>query len=256
LPVTTAGDRVLPPPGQRVVSIFEEIARAVGQPLESGARVLDFGAGAGRHVGEFRAAGYDAWGVDQIHVSHEAGSVETEFLRRVEPPDYVLPFADAEFDFVYSTSVMEHVLDPGGALAEIARVLRSGGLSIHVFPARWRPIEPHMLVPFGGRFQSFATMRLWARLGIRNGFQRGLPATTTALANTQYAKTGISYPTGREWELRARALFPEVEWSEPAYIRASQHVSRLSRLLARFADAPGVQRCYRTVHTRVLVLRR
>jgi SAM-dependent methyltransferase len=255
VPVTTAGDRVLPPPGQRVVAIFEQIARAAEQALEPGARVLDFGAGAGRHVGEFRAAGYDAWGVDQIHVSHEAGSAELEFLRRVEPPDYILPFADAEFDFVYSTSVMEHVLDPGRALAEIARVLRSGGLSIHVFPARWRPIEPHMLVPLGGRFQSFAVMRLWARLGIRNGFQRGLPATTTALANTQYAKTGISYPTAREWELRARALFRVVEWSEPVYIRASQDVSRLSRMLAPLADAPGVQRCYRTLHTRVLVLR-
>jgi SAM-dependent methyltransferase len=242
--LTTAGTRVLPPPGQRVVKVFEHIACAAGQPLEPSARILDFGAGAGRHVGE------------QVHLSHEAGSVETAFLRRVEPPDYVLPFVDEDFDFVYSTSVMEHVLDPGSALAEIARVLRPGGLSIHVFPARWRPIEPHMLVPFGGRFQSFTLMRMWARLGIRNSFQRGLPATTTALANTQYAKTGISYPTATEWELRAAALFSAVEWSEPAYIRGSRHVSRLSRLLARVADAPGLQRCYRTLHTRVLVLRR
>jgi SAM-dependent methyltransferase len=239
-----------------VVELFEHIASAAGQPLEPGARVLDFGAGAGRHVGEFRGAGYDAWGVDQIHTSHEAGSVEARFLRRVDPPDYVLPFPDGDFDFVYSTSVMEHVLDPGGALAEIARVLRLGGLSIHVFPARWRPIEPHMLVPFGGRFQSFALMRLWARLGVRNGFQHGLPVDDTALANTQYAKTGINYPTATEWELRAAPLFSLVRWSERDYIRGSEGISRLSRLLAPIADVPGVQSAYRALHTRVLVLRR
>ncbi len=256
LDLTTAGVRVLPPPGQRVVQVFEHIARASGQPLEPAARVLDFGSGAGRHVAEFRDAGYDAWGVDQMHGSHEAGSVETTYLRRVDPPDYVLPFADGEFDFVYSTSVMEHVLDPGGALAEIKRVLRPGGLSIHIFPPRWRPIEPHMLVPFGGRFQSFALMRIWARFGIRNNFQRGLSVTATALANTQYAKTGISYPTATEWELRASALFCSVEWSERAYIRASRHISRLSRLIVPVADVPGLERAYRTLHTRVLVLRR
>jgi SAM-dependent methyltransferase len=94
-----------------VVGVFEHIAQAQQHPLRKGARVLDFGAGAGRHVAEFRSAGYDAWGVDQSYISHEAGAVEEAYLRRVEPPDYVLPFERDEFDFVYSTSTMEHVLD-------------------------------------------------------------------------------------------------------------------------------------------------
>jgi SAM-dependent methyltransferase len=188
--------------------------------------------------------------------SHEQGSVEPEYLKRVDPPDYRLPFEHASLDFVYSTSVMEHVLDPGGALAEIARVLRPGALSIHVFPARWRPIEPHMYVPFGGRFQSFALMRLWARLGIRNGHQRELPATETALRNTQYAKTGISYPTAREWELRAAPLFTSVEWAERDYVQAGRGVSRVSRRAAPVIGLPGAEALYRALHTRVLVLRR
>src|SRR4051794_10142320 len=100
MPSTTAGERVLPPPSQRVVAIFEAIARAAGQPLRRNMRVLDFGAGAGRHVAEFRDAGYDAWGVDQAFTSHEAGSSGLEFLRRVEPPHYVLPFDAGNFDFV------------------------------------------------------------------------------------------------------------------------------------------------------------
>jgi SAM-dependent methyltransferase len=254
--MTVAGTRALPPPEQRVVAIFEHIAKQAGSPLDHGMRVLDFGAGAGRHVAEFRDAGYDAWGSDQEFTSHAQGAVETEFLRPVEPPDYVLPFDDGEFAFVYSTSVMEHVLDPGQALAQIARVLRPDGLSIHVFPARWRPIEPHMFVPLGGRFNSFQILRLWATFGIRNGFQQGLPATEVALRNAQYAKTGISYPTALEWRLRAEPLFSDVGWAERDFVRSTRGLRPVSRLLRRIIGLPGMEGLYRALHTRVLVLRR
>jgi len=252
-----AGSDVLPPPRQRAVAIFEHIAERHGHPLVPGrVRVLDFGAGAGRHVAEFRHAGYDAWGVDQSFSSHAEGSANEEFLVHVSPPEYRLPFPDRHFDLVYSTSVMEHVLNPGQALEEIARVLRSDGISIHVFPSRWRPIEPHMFVPLGGRFQSLMIMRLWARLGIRNDWQRGLPATEVALANVQFCKTGISYPTATEWRMRAGRLFASVDWAERDFIAASTGVSRISGALAPVAAMPVVERLYRGLHTRVLVLRR
>lgn len=244
----------LPPPSQRFVGVFEHIAGAVRRPLGTDDAVLDFGAGAGRHVAEFRAAGYEAVGVDQEFVSHEEGSVQTQFLHRVDPPDYLLPFADDTFDFVYSTSVMEHVVDPGGALAEIARVLRPDGLSIHCFPSRWRPREPHMYLPFGGRFNSYAHMALWARLGVRNEHQRGLGATEVALRNVQYAKTGLSYPTAREWRLRSESLFADVRWGERAYIEATQPISTASRLVAPLRALPGIEALYRGLHTRALVL--
>ena len=38
-----------------------------------------------------------------------------------------LPFADGEFDLVFCSQVIEHVLDADLALAELARVLRPGG---------------------------------------------------------------------------------------------------------------------------------
>jgi len=243
---------VLPPLSQRVVAEFEHIAASCGHTI--GNDVLDFGAGAGRHVAEFRSAGYDAVGVDQQFTSHAEGQVERAFLQLVEPPDYVLPFNGASFDFVFSTSVMEHVLDPGRALGEIARVLRPGGCSIHVFPSRWRPIEPHMFTPFGGRFQSFCWMLLWATLGVRNSFQQGLHAREVALRNTQFAKTGISYPTAREWRLRAQPLFREVRWAERPYLEATQKISRVSQTLHPLIGLPGLTCAYRALHTRVLVL--
>ena len=247
--------RVLPPVDQRIVPIFEHIARTVGRPLDRGWEILDFGAGAGRHVAEFREAGYEAIGVDRAHRSHEAGSVESEFLRTVEAPDYRLPMPDGSFDFVYSTSVMEHVIEPGSALAEIARVLRPGGLSIHAFPSRWRPVEPHMFTPFGGRVQNYWANRTWAALGVRNQWQQGMGAREVALRNTQYGKSGISYPSATEWELRAGPLFEGQLWAERPYIEATAAVSGISRRLGPLLDLPGLERVYRTFHTRVLVLK-
>jgi SAM-dependent methyltransferase len=247
--------RVLPAPSQRFVPVFEHIARAVNQPLQPTADVLDFGAGAGRHVAEFREAGYNAVGADQEFASHEKGFVETRFLHRVDPPDFVLPFENDSFDFVYSTSVMEHVVDPGAALGEIARVLRPEGLSVHCFPSRWRPREPHMYTPFGGRFNCFLLLQLWARLGIRNVHQQGLPAADVALRNAQYVKTGLSYPTAWEWRLRSEALFASVGWAEGPYIEATQTISSLSRRLAPVLSIPGLAWLYRGLHTRVLVLK-
>ena len=251
-----AGERRLPPPGQRVVAILEAMALAAGAPLAPGSRVLDFGAGAGRHVAEFLEAGYDALGVDEISSAHEEGSVEERFLRRMRPPAYRLPFEDASFDFVYSTTVMEHVLDPGRALGEIARVLRPGGLSIHVFPARWRPVEPHTFVPLGGVLQSYPVLRLWAALGIRNALQREMTPTEVALWNAQYLRTGTSYPTLPEWRLRAQPHFARTQWREADFVRASRPVSRFSRAVAPLLWIPGVAALYRGLHTRVLVLHR
>jgi SAM-dependent methyltransferase len=47
-----------------------------------------------------------------------------------------LDFRDAEFDFVFSTAVFEHLPDVQAAVAEMARVLKPGGgafISIHLF---------------------------------------------------------------------------------------------------------------------------
>lgn len=45
-----------------------------------------------------------------------------------------LPFADASWDCIYASHVLEHIADDEGALREIRRVLRPGGLAILPVP--------------------------------------------------------------------------------------------------------------------------
>ncbi len=42
-----------------------------------------------------------------------------------------LPFDDGSFDVVFSVASLEHVVDPGGTVAEMRRVLKPGGVAIH-----------------------------------------------------------------------------------------------------------------------------
>jgi SAM-dependent methyltransferase len=45
-----------------------------------------------------------------------------------------LPFADARYDFVFASHVLEHVADDARALAEIRRVLKPGGVAVLPVP--------------------------------------------------------------------------------------------------------------------------
>src|SRR5262245_5756210 len=61
--------------------------------------------------------------------SRGKASFATE-LPRVRCSATDLPFADASFDFVFSSSVLEHIRDRERAFAEIRRVLRPGGVTV------------------------------------------------------------------------------------------------------------------------------
>lgn len=51
-----------------------------------------------------------------------------------------LPFADASFDLVGSTWVMEHLEEPEEAFREMGRVLRPGGHLLVLAPNAWSPV--------------------------------------------------------------------------------------------------------------------
>ena len=148
--------------------------------------------------------------------------------------------------------MFEHVLEQDLAFREIYRVLKPGGVSLHNFPSRFRPIEPHIFVPFGGVFHSNYYFLFWATMGIRNQFQKGLPAREVARRNHDYARLGINYLGGAELDSLVSAIFDRHTYQELAFLKWSRG---RSRILYRPALAfPLVARLYRFAHTRVLLL--
>ena len=240
-------------PDQQVVDLTVAILRDRGIRLEPSDKILDFGCGGGRHVYEFRDRGFNAHGVDNGAYAQPRRPEDASLFRSAErTPTYRLPYDDGEFSFVHSTSVFEHVMDYESAFREISRVLQPGGSSLHVFPARWRPIEPHMYVPFAGRFQHRSWFLLWALLGIRNEFQQGKTAAEVADLNVAYSRNGINYPTKREIIDVAARFFADAEFVEASYIRhASGRTRRLNPILRLVPQVAGL---YRAWLTRVLLL--
>ena len=107
--------------------------------LAEDARVLDVGCGALGLLG--LEPGLDITGVDMVERPDYPGP----FVRADAAAG--LPFADDEFDLVYSSSVIEHV-PPARREAFAAEVRRVGRGWLVQTPARSFPIEPHALLPF------------------------------------------------------------------------------------------------------------
>jgi SAM-dependent methyltransferase len=192
--------------------------------LNQNSRILDFGCGEGKYVYEYRDAGFDAYGFDirpAPQYRHPADEKYFGFALTGKPANvpefevdrmlYKIPFATDFFDFVFSTSTLEHVRNYDLALSEMARVMRPGGVAIHTFPARYVPVEPHIYVPFGGAIQRFPWFLLWACLGIRNQYQRHMGPIECAKNNLHYARTGLNYLKIKEILNIAGRHYREVE---------------------------------------------
>jgi SAM-dependent methyltransferase len=127
---------------------FVHYVASVAKP---GARVLDFGCGAGRLVNMLLALGYDAYGCD-IHwpgAGYSFAGPAAEFGRlKYFDTGGRLPFDDDTFDVIVSDQVFEHVVPLHASVAELERVVKPGGIMYHHFPASevWR--EGHIGIPF------------------------------------------------------------------------------------------------------------
>ena len=146
-------------------------------------RVLDVGAGFGRHV--FEAARRGARVVALDHAADEVegtrdvlgGMVETgeiagDRVTGVLRGDATrLPFADGSFDRVITSEVLEHVQDDVTAIAEMVRVLAPGGTFAATVPA-WFPEkvswmlsdEYHAPAVEGGHVRIYSKTELVAKL--------------------------------------------------------------------------------------------
>jgi demethylmenaquinone methyltransferase/2-methoxy-6-polyprenyl-1,4-benzoquinol methylase len=97
--------------------------------LPRGGHVLDVATGTGLVAAALRRRGFEVTGVDlspeMLAVAHRRFGDEVELINASAE---ALPLASASFDHLTVTHVLRYVADPGATLAELARVVRPGGL--------------------------------------------------------------------------------------------------------------------------------
>jgi SAM-dependent methyltransferase len=99
----------------------------------SGAKLLEVGCGMGTDLLQFARGGAKVTGVDltprSIEISRRHLLIYGETGEFALADCETLPFADESFDVAYSNGVLHHTPDTAGAVREIHRVLRPGGLA-------------------------------------------------------------------------------------------------------------------------------
>ncbi|RDI24736.1 class I SAM-dependent methyltransferase [Lentzea flaviverrucosa] len=177
----------------------------------TGRRILDAGCGAGPLFAALRERGAVVSGVDV-----SAGMVEQARLRlgadadlRVADLGEPLPFPDSEFDDVIASLVLHYLQDWGPALAEVRRVLRTGGrLIVSVNHPTAGYCEERLA---GGWPDYYSTYPSPARWPVGDGvvevtfWNRPLHAMTDAFAAAGFRISSISEPPPLP---EARDLFP------------------------------------------------
>jgi SAM-dependent methyltransferase len=118
--------------------------------LRAGDRLLDLGCGFGRHAFEALRRGARVVACDMavpelietravFEAMQSDGEAPPGMLATAVNGDATrLPFADASFDRIIASEVMEHVPDDLAALDELTRVLRPGGTMAVTIPS-WFP---------------------------------------------------------------------------------------------------------------------
>ena len=195
--------------------------------LGPGAKMLDFGCGAGSMVYQLRKLGFDCHGFD----IHDYVVYRSEDDRRffvfsqaintnksdtsVDKSIYRIPFPDNTFDFIFSMAAIEHVADHDLMTRECARVLKPDGIAVHRYPAKYTLVEPHIYVPLASFFHPDWWLRYWARLGVRNEFQEGLSWEQVVDINRYYIQIGLNYISRRKMRAITIRYFRNVTFYSP-----------------------------------------
>jgi SAM-dependent methyltransferase len=107
----------------------------VARTIPLGSRILEVGAGTGWQAKILSERGFDIVAIDLA----DAPSEEPKIWPVQAYDGRILPFETASFDVIFSSNVLEHVAQVEEFQSELRRVLRPGGLAIHVLPTpSWR----------------------------------------------------------------------------------------------------------------------
>jgi SAM-dependent methyltransferase len=212
-----------------------------------GAKILDFGCGAGAVVIAGRAACLDMLGADvfyggsKTHAEAESSGLLGSVIHEIH--DGKLPFADSCFDLITNNQVMEHVEDLNAVLSELNRVLKPGGTILSIFPSRDVFREGHIGIPFAHWFAKESRARFlytWALRSLGAGTWKEQAPTRRQWAadKLKWIDTYTHYRSRREI-FTAFGRYFETELREPDYIRFRLRDRRLLAPLARLLDLPS-----------------
>jgi SAM-dependent methyltransferase len=211
--------------------------------LTATARVLDIGCGPGTitvdlaaRVPQGEVVGIDAAG-DVLELARQETHRRGQSNVRFEVGNaYQLAFADAAFDVVHAHQVLQHLSDPVGALVEMRRVCRPGGLvaardgdygGMLWFPedpelAEWRVLYQRVARALGGEPDAGRRLLSWAHAA-------GFAVIEASASSWCYAMPGDRSWWGQLWAERLT--------ESPFGDRAVEHGLATRPDLGRLADA-------------------
>lgn len=113
---------------------MDELATAL-KMLPPCGKLLEIGAGTGWQANALERAGYQVYAIDLPTSNYRESRVRavTEYDGRT------IPYPTSYFDVVFSSNVLEHIPHVREFQAEIQRVLKPGGVALHLLPSSsWR----------------------------------------------------------------------------------------------------------------------
>jgi SAM-dependent methyltransferase len=106
---------------------------------KSAGDLLEIGAGRGWQARALSDAGYKVEAIDLPSESRINVHASDRHWPIIDYDGVHIPFADDRFDIVYSSNVLEHVEKLDALMGEMKRVLRPGGIAVHLLPnPQWR----------------------------------------------------------------------------------------------------------------------
>ena len=117
-------------------------------------KILDWGCGRGDLVKFLNDQGYDCYGleietnskiINQLNLdSNNDIYNKLSFIK----DNNITKFNSNYFDIVITNQVIEHMSNKISFIEELKRILKTGGFSYNILPAKYRLIEVHLRMPF------------------------------------------------------------------------------------------------------------
>jgi SAM-dependent methyltransferase len=170
---------------------LKRLESLLGSPI-AGLRLLNVGCGTGGFNVVAERAGLIAWGVDTDPEAVEIARLKTAGLSGgvMLAAAEALPFEAESFDLVYCFSTLEHVRDEARAVAEMVRMVRSGGAVYLHAPNAWSCYEGHYKIFWLPRMSRFLARWYLKLRGRPARFVESLTPLTPGRLERRFSRAG------------------------------------------------------------------